>query len=120
MRQVAARLFCAAALALGAAAAVAGCGDSDNELPEGAVARVGDVVITKSDFERARKVASDRTNPRNDGSKARAMEALIKAEWMRQEAEARHITVTDAEVHEAVEEGRKTGFSARKTCRGPA
>jgi foldase protein PrsA len=113
MRQVAATLFCAAALALGAAV-VAGCGDSDDELPEGAVARVGKAVITKSDFERARKVAWDRTNPRDDGSKARAMEALIKAEWMRQEAEARHISVTDAEVQEAVDQGRKTGFLSQE------
>jgi foldase protein PrsA len=113
MRQIASTLFCAAALALGAAV-VLGCGDSDDELPEGAVAKVGEAVITKSDFERARKVASDRTNPRGDGSKARAMEALIKAEWMRQEAEARHIAITEEEVQEAVDQGRRTGLLSQE------
>jgi hypothetical protein len=88
--------------------------DSDDDLPERAVAKVGEAVITKSDFERARKVASDRTNPRDYGSKARAVEALIKAEWMRQEAEARHITLTEAEVQDAVDQGRKTGFLSRE------
>ena len=113
MRQVAPRLCCAAALALGGAVVV-GCGDSDDEFPEGAVAKVGEAVITESDFERARKLASDRTKPRDEGAKARAMESLIKAEWMRQEAEARHITVTDAEVQEAVDQGRKTGFLSQE------
>jgi hypothetical protein len=64
----------------------------------------------ESDFERVRKLASDPADPRDDGAKARAMDSLIKAEWMRQEAEARHVTVTDAEPQEAVDEGRKTGF----------
>jgi foldase protein PrsA len=116
MRQVASTLFCAAALALGALVVV-GCGDSDDELPENAVAKVGEAVITKSDFERARKLASDRTKPRDEGAKARAMEALIKAEWMRQEAEARHVTVTDAEVQEAVDQGRKTGFLSQENLK---
>jgi peptidyl-prolyl cis-trans isomerase C len=112
VREVAPTLFCAAALALGAV--VVGCGGSDDELPEDAVAKVGDAVITKSDFERARKVTSDRANPRDDGAKARAMDLLIKAEWMRQEAEARHVTVTDAEVRAAIDRGRKSGFLSQK------
>lgn len=107
MRRITATLLCAAALG---ATVVAGCGDSDDELPEGAVARVGDVVITKSDFERARRLASDEAGPQDHGSKVRAMEAVIKAEWFRQEAEARGVTVTEAEVQEAVDQARKTGF----------
>jgi hypothetical protein len=39
---------------------------------------------------------------------------LIKAEWMRQEAEARQITVTDAQMQEAVDQGRKTGFLSQE------
>jgi SurA N-terminal domain len=72
--------------------------------------KVGEAVITKSDFERTRKLASDPADPRDDGAKARAMDSLIKAEWMRQEAEARHLTISDAEVQEAVDQGRKTDF----------
>ncbi len=109
MRKAAGTLFCAVALALGAAGVV-GCGDGDDELADGAVAKVGDALITKSDFERARKLGSDPTDRSDDGAKARAMDSLIKAEWMRQEAAARHLTVTDAEVQAAVEQGRKTGF----------
>jgi parvulin-like peptidyl-prolyl isomerase len=113
VRRVAPTLFCAAALALGAAGLV-GCGGSDDELPKDAVAKVGDSVITKSDFERARKIASDPSDPRDDGAEGRAMESLIKAEWIRQEAKARHVTITDAEVQEAIDQGRQTGFLSQK------
>lgn len=113
MRRVAPTLFCAAALALGPAGLL-GCGNSDDELPDDAVAKVGDVVITKSDFERARKITSDRSKPQDAGAKARAMDLVIKAEWMRQEADARHVTVTDAEVQEALDQGRKSGFLSQE------
>jgi foldase protein PrsA len=116
MRPAAPRLLCAAALALGAGVA-AGCGDGDDGLPDDAVAKVGDAVITKSDFERARKLASDAANPGDDGAKARAMDAVIKAEWMRQEAEARHLTVTDAEVQAAVDQGKKSGFLSQENLK---
>jgi parvulin-like peptidyl-prolyl isomerase len=78
------------------------------------VAKVGDVVITKSDYERLRKITTDANAPADKGAKTRAMEALIRAEWMRQEAEARDLTVTDAEVQQAVEQGRKTGFLSQE------
>jgi parvulin-like peptidyl-prolyl isomerase len=102
-------------LALGAGVLV-GCGDDDDSggLPDDAVATVGDTVITKSDFERARKIASDPSSPQGDGAKARAMDSLIKAEWIRQEAEARHLTITDAELQQAVEQGKKSGFLSEK------
>ena len=114
MRRITATLLCAAALG---AAVVVGCGDSDDELPEDAVARIGDAVITKADFERARKVASDRTDPQDAGSKVRAMNAVIKAEWIRQEAEARGVAVTEAEVQEAVDQARKTGFLSEENLK---
>ena len=116
MKRVAPTLFCAAALALGPAGLL-GCEDSDDELSDDAVAKVGDAVITKSDFERARKVTSDPSNPQDAGAKARAMDLVIKAEWMRQEAEARHVTVTDAEVQEAVDQGRKSGFLSEENLK---
>jgi parvulin-like peptidyl-prolyl isomerase len=102
-------LVCVVALG---ACVVAGCGDDDggDGLPKDAVATVGDAVITKSDFERARKVASDPSDPQGDDAKARAMESVIKAEWVRQEAEARHLSVTDAELEAAVDQGKKSGF----------
>lgn len=116
MRRVAPTLFCAAALALGPAGLL-GCGNSDDELPDDAVAKVGDAVITKSDFERARKITSDRSKPQDAGAKARAMDLVIKAEWMRQEAEARHVTVTDAEVQEALDQGRTSGFLSQENLK---
>ena len=116
MRRVAPTLFCAAALALGPAVLL-GCGDSDDALPDDAVAKVGDAVIPKSDYERARKLASDPASPGGDGAKARAMDSVIKAEWMRQEAEARHLTVTDAEVQAAVDQGRKSGFLSEENLK---
>ena len=71
-------------------------------------------MITKSDFERARKLSADPSNPQGDGSKARAMESLIKAEWIRQEAEARHLTLTDAELQQAVDQGKERGFLSQE------
>jgi len=109
MKRVTPTLFCAAALVLGGTA-VAGCGDSDDALPEDAVAKVGDTVITKSDFERAQRLTSDRTKPRDAAAKTRAMDAVLKAEWVRQEAEARNLSVTDAEVQKAVAQAKKSGF----------
>ncbi len=108
MKRVTPTLFCAAALVLGGAA-VAGCGDS-HELPEDAVAKVGDTVITKAAFERALTVTSDRTKPRDEEAETRAMDAVLKAEWFRQEAEARNLSVTDAEVQKAVAQAKKSGF----------
>jgi foldase protein PrsA len=116
MRRVAPTLFCAAALALGPAGLL-GCGDSDDDLPKDAVAKVGDAVIPKSDFERARKITSDPSNPQDAGAKARAMDLVIKAEWMRQEAEARHLTVTDAEVQTALDQGRTSGFLSQENLK---
>jgi foldase protein PrsA len=113
MRRIPATLLCAVALG---AAVVIGCGDSD-ELPEDAVARVGDAVITKADFERARKVASDPADPQDAGSKVRAMNAVIRAEWIRQEAEARGLAVTDAEVQESVDQARKAGFLSEENLK---
>jgi parvulin-like peptidyl-prolyl isomerase len=105
-------------VALGAGV-VAGCGDDDDGggVPKDAVATVGDTVIAKSEFERARKLASDVDNPGADGAKARAMDAVIKAEWMRQEAEARHLTITDAEVQAAVDQGKKSGFLSQENLK---
>lgn len=105
-------LLCLVALGAGV---VAGCGDDDDGgLPTDAVATVGDAVITKSDFERARKLSADPSNPQGDDSKARAMESLIKAEWIRQEAEARHLTLTDSELQQAVDQGKKSGFLSQE------
>ena len=112
MRRITATLLCAAAL--GAAVEV-GCGDSDDELPEDAVARVGDAVVTKADFERARKVASDRTDPQDAGSKVRAMNAVIKAEWIRQEAEARGVAVMKPTCRRRSTTRGRPASSARRT-----
>jgi foldase protein PrsA len=47
--------------------------------------------------------------------KKRVMENLIRAEWTRQEAEARNIVVTDADVQGALDEARESGFLSDET-----
>jgi hypothetical protein len=98
-------LFCAAALALGA---------SNDESPEGGVAKVGEAVITKSDFERARKLVSDPADPRDDGSKGQGQGGLDQGRVDAPAGQGAAHTVTDAELQEAVDQGRKIGFLTRR------
>ena len=140
-----ARLLALSALA--AATVVAGCG---NDVPSNSVAKVGDVAITKKEFDRWLKtdakqqggqaavpdppkfskcVASLKKTPRPKGVpkqsdsalkkqckqqydqlKAEVMQFLIQAQWVEQEAEARGVKVTDAEVRRALEDQKKQAF----------
>jgi hypothetical protein len=115
-----------------------GCG-GDDQLPDDSVAKVGDTVITKADFERARTrgandgagdvaaCVAEKQAAGNNGSaklpkrelealcqrEARrirdaVLDALIKAEWVRQEARARGIAVTSAEVRRALEAAKQS------------
>jgi foldase protein PrsA len=43
------------------------------------------------------------------------MESLINDEWFRQEAETRRIVVTDAEVQDAIDKARESGFLSDET-----
>jgi foldase protein PrsA len=137
-------LLCAVPGGVGAVALV-GCGDSPDEgLPDGAVAKVGDRVITRSDFEEALKFAVGRGHDPRDYAacvaskkqqltdeiggtqpadaqleeqcraeyeeiKSNVIDYLIKAEWTRQETEARDIVVTDTELGQAVDQAEE-GF----------
>jgi foldase protein PrsA len=142
-----------AAAALLCAAAVTGCGEDDDSLPDHAVAEVGDAVITKADFERAMRRSMGPANPPWDharcvaakqgtaggnvaGGKAptrarldrqcdaeydrlrtRTLETLIKNEWTRQEAQARDIVVTAADIERALDEARESNFLSAEALR---
>nr|MBA3299110.1 peptidyl-prolyl cis-trans isomerase [Thermoleophilaceae bacterium] len=132
--------------ALAAAAVVSGCG---NSVPANSVAKVGDSVITKKEFDRwyesAAKqggqtstpdppdfkqcVAGLKKQPQPQGGskpsdavlkkqckqqadqfKQEAMQFLIQAEWVQQEAEARGVKVSDAEVKKSFEDKKKQAF----------
>ena len=132
-----------------AAATVAACG---NDVPANSVAKVGDSVITKKEFDRwftnAAKgqgqsgttgvpeppdfkecVAAQKKQPVPKGSpkpkdadlkkqckaqydqlKQEVMQFLIQAEWVQQEAEARDVNVSDAEVKRSFEDKKKQAF----------
>jgi parvulin-like peptidyl-prolyl isomerase len=111
MRQVAPTLLCAAALALGAGVVV-GCGDSDEELPEDAVAKVGDTVITKADYDKSHRLITLSPFLRGESDevfKRKTMEALIVSEWVEQKAAAEDVTVSDDQVGRVLE-ARKSTF----------
>ncbi|MGI9081856.1 MAG: peptidyl-prolyl cis-trans isomerase [Thermoleophilaceae bacterium] len=136
--------------ALAAAAVVSGCG---NSVPANSVAKVGDAVITKKEFDRWFKsaamqqqqgggaaatpkppdfkecVAALKKQPQPQGGskpsddvlkkqckqqydqlKQEAMQFLIQAEWVQQEAEARGVSVSDAEVKKSFEDKKKQAF----------
>jgi PPIC-type PPIASE domain/SurA N-terminal domain len=85
-----------------------GCGD-DDQLPQESVATVGETVITKSDFERARGKGADvRQGEEARRLRTAVVETLIKAEWVRQEARARDIAVTDAELQGALKAAKQS------------
>jgi foldase protein PrsA len=142
-------LAAAGVAVLGVATLVGGAGD----LPSDAVARVGDTVIKKSEFdswlraaERGQGVAPDppsfdrcvaakRKQPRTEGTAPRVdvlrrqcrqeydqlrdgvMKLLIEAEWVRQEAEARGIETSEAEVKRSFEDQKERAFPSDRSYR---
>jgi foldase protein PrsA len=147
------KLACITAVAgLGSIAAI-GCG---NDVPPNAVAKVGDSVITKAQFDKwlenaARGqsqggqaavpdppdyrncVASLRKQPVPSGGKqpsteslkkqckqqydqlkGEVMQFLIQAQWVQQEADARGVKVSDAEVRKSLEDQKKQAFPNEK------
>lgn len=98
MRPAPLKLLSSAIVAALGAFAIAGCGD---ELPDNAVAKVGDAVITRADYDKWRKFvvispflkdAPDRVFKRE------TMETLIESEWVEQEAAAQDVTVSNREI----------------------
>jgi foldase protein PrsA len=137
-------------------AAVAGCG---NDVPSNGVAKVGDAVITKTEFSRwlrtasaqqqqqgasgpvvapdppdfEKCVAARRNQPSPEGAtkpsanqlkqqckqeydalKDTVMQFLIQAEWVQQEAAARDVKVSDAEVKKQFEDQKNQSFKSEK------
>jgi foldase protein PrsA len=140
MRRLVQLIFATAALT--GMAAAPGCGGDDDGLPDDAVAKVGEAVITTADYEEALRFATGRdSDPRDyaacaeakgraggDGNapskaeleaqcreeyeqiKSNVMDYLIKAEWTRQEADARGIVVTDARVEQVLHRAQQFGL----------
>jgi parvulin-like peptidyl-prolyl isomerase len=139
MRPIVLPIVAAAALA----GIAPGCGGDGDGLPDDAVAKVGDAVVTKADYEAALRFAAGRDNdPRDyaacaeakrqaagdDGNppgkaeleaqcreeyeqiKSNVMDYLLKAEWTRQEADARGIVVTDARVEKVLDRAQQFGL----------
>jgi hypothetical protein len=89
------------------------CGDDDSDggLPDDALAKVGNTSITEADLNRGLRLASSRSggDPAG-GMRTRVLESLIRDEWIRQEAEARDLAVSDAEVQAALDKAQRSGF----------
>jgi foldase protein PrsA len=93
-----------------AALALAGCGGDD--VPDNAVATVGDTVITRADYDKWHKfvvLSPFLKDEPDEVFRRETIEGLIEAEWVEQEAAAEHVTVSDQEVQRLWEE-RKSQF----------
>jgi parvulin-like peptidyl-prolyl isomerase len=90
------------------------CGDDDSDggLPYDTLAKVGNASITKAELDRSLRLASSQSggDPPTDETRTRVLESLIRDEWIRQEAEARDVAVSDAEVQAALDKAQKSGF----------
>lgn len=109
MKPVALKLLFSAIVAGLSALAFAGCGD---ELPDNAVAKVGDEVITRADYDKWRKFVALSPFLKDEPDrvfKRETMETLIESEWVEQEAAAQHVTVSVREI-ELLWLHRKRGF----------
>jgi foldase protein PrsA len=109
----------ASAVAAGLGAlAIAGCGDDDG-LPDDAVAKVGDTVITKADYDKSHRLITLSPFLRGESDevfKRKTMEALIVSEWVEQKAAAEDVTVSDDQVGR-VFEARKSSFPNEEAFR---
>jgi foldase protein PrsA len=106
------------ASAVAASLAIAGCGGDDG-LPDDAVAKVGDTLIGKDEYEKWYRLVT--LSPflkgeQRDVFKRETMQTLIETEWTEQEADARGITVSDDEVDRTYEE-RKRAFPNEQAFR---
>jgi parvulin-like peptidyl-prolyl isomerase len=100
-------LFLAAGLL---AASACGDDDSDSGLPDDALARVGSTSITEADLDRGLRLASRQSGGDTAEARTRVMESLIRDEWIRQEAQARDLVVSQSEVQAALDKAQRSGF----------
>jgi foldase protein PrsA len=104
------RLLSSAIVTGFAAVALSGCGGDD--VPDNAVATIGDTVITRADYDKWHKfvvLSPFLKGEPDEVFRRQTMQALIESEWVEQEAAAQHITVSDEEIQRLWEE-RKSQF----------
>jgi foldase protein PrsA len=136
------RTFAGASLALICAVAATGCGGDD--VPSDAVARVGDTVITKQQFDHwyesaansqaqqgglaQPKPAKGTPAPKDsdlkrqcrqsyDQLKQQVMQFLIQSQWVQQEAEEQNVSVSGKEVRTLFTDQKKQAFPKEKDYR---
>lgn len=111
MRQTACMLITAALTGL---IPFAGCSDAANDdggVRDNAIAQIGEAVITKAEFERTLRLTTRGADgPPDAAVRSGVIESLIRDEWFRQEAAARDLAVTDAELQGALEDAESSGF----------
>ncbi len=93
----------------------AGCGGDDGgtgDVPANGVAKVDDVVITKTAYEQMRP-STLVANPEPQQAEIATMQILLQREWTEQEAEAEGVEVSDAEVRKALAEQRAQFFKKK-------
>jgi foldase protein PrsA len=93
-----------------AALAIAGCGGDDG-LPDDAVAKVGDSVITMADYDKSHRLVTLSPFLKGESDevfKSKTMEALIVSEWVEQKAAAQNVTVSDDQVGRVLEARKRT------------
>jgi foldase protein PrsA len=92
------------------ASSACGGDDSDSGLPDDALAKVGSRSITEDELDRGLRLASSQSGGDPAGATSRVMESLIRDEWIRQEAQARDLAVSEAEVQAALDKAQRSGF----------
>jgi len=87
-----------------------GCGDDD--VPDNAVAKVGDTVITRADYDKWHKflvLSPFLTRASEEDLRRETMKTLIQSEWVEEEAASRGVSVSDEEI-QRLWERRKSQF----------
>lgn len=100
--------------------ALAGCGGSDSDVPDGAVAVVNGSPITQASFDHwldiTRQEAKAGGSPLDDDQvKERVLSTLIRAKWAAGEAQEVGVPVTDADVDKEYDRTSKLKFAGGKT-----
>jgi foldase protein PrsA len=95
--------------------ALVGCGKE--EVPDDAVAKVGETVVTRADYDKWYRFAEQSPFLKGKAQvKRETMEMLIETEWVLQEAAARDISVSGGEVEREAEKQRG-GFPSDEAYR---
>ena len=92
---------------------------NDDEFPNNAVAKVGDTVITQTDYDKWHRLITLSPFLKGESDevfKRKTMEALIVSEWVEQKAAAEHLTVSDDQVGRVLE-ARKSTFPSEDAFR---